>query len=444
MLKALRRRRGMSLADAARALRELAARIGQPLPSSVASVQRTVSRWEAAKGPIRPGERYQLLLAHLYGRTPSGELAIGTGSDFAQLLTALAEFGETEARIRELRELMLTTATEDGGGLLALLAPSARATLAAAMATPARADETLISELQAAVAEVNAQVGSVPFVRLQLLLSPVIEACRRLLADSVPQPIERDLRAVAATAYTLAGRIAFETRDDVASRALYAAATQAAETLPTWRRAVIHMSHALTTLYATSGRTPDGLLSGLGPARALLDAAVRDARQGESVVVRARAHALQSEIAARAGQQRQAETALSLARYDLEKGSEGDPSPSSFSPSHLRGFEGLYELYVGDADKAHSRFGVSADALTAPRERVQQSIVRTDQAFARLRLGEPQAAASLLHNCIAGAGSAGGRVPLLRLRDAREQLRPWRREVFVIDLDEHFFNALST
>ncbi|WP_030829523.1 hypothetical protein [Streptomyces hygroscopicus] len=432
-LKALRKARGLSLADTARALVETARRLGQPLDSSAASVQRSVARWESAKRPILPGDRYQLLLAHLYARDADGQIALGSGSDFAQLLDALADLGESETRIRELRALLVRTATDDGTGLLALLGPTTHLSMAAALADPARVDDALLAGMRAAVGDVNAQVGSLPFARLQLLLAPVIEPCRRLPAGGVPGPLRSELRTVAAQAYTLAGRLAFETGDDQASRALYAAATDAAGKLGApWRRAVVHMSHALVTLYSVPG---------IEAARELVDAAVRDARTGDSVRVRARAHALQAEIAARSGAERHAQTALSLAWYDLDRDLDGDPAPTSFAADHLRGFEGLCELYVGDAAVAHDVFAGSAEALDRPRERVQRAIVSTDQALACIRLGAPERAADLLHVCVDSAASTGGRVPALRLRQARKELRPWRREGFVADLDDHLIDV---
>ncbi|MFE1311386.1 hypothetical protein [Streptomyces sp. NPDC058755] len=101
---------------------------------------------------------------------------------------------------------------------------------------------------------------------------------------------EADIQAVAAQAYTLAGRAAFETRDDEAPRALYAEATATAGgTGSSWRRAVVHLGHVLVTLYSTPGTEA---------AQRLVDAAVRDARARESVTVRARPHGLQAEIVA--------------------------------------------------------------------------------------------------------------------------------------------------
>lgn len=434
-LKRLRLSRGWSLADTARAIIHTASRLGQPLGSSIASVQRSVARWESSTAPILPGERYQLLLAHVYARGFDGQHSLGLGSDFAELLDALAHLGESQRRLHQLRALLVRTATDGGGGLLALLGPSTQRALNEALADPARIDGELLGRMRTAIDDVNGQVGSIPFVRLQLLLAPIIESCRRLLADAVPPPRLPELCSIAAQAYTLAGRLAFETRDDDASRALYAAATDTAGRIgDPWQRAVVHMSHALVTLYSTPG---------ISAARTLVDAAVRDARAGASITVRGRAHALQAEIAARAGAQRHAQAALSLAWYDMDGDREGDPSSSSFSPAHLRGFDGLCELYVGDPGVAHDAFARSAQALTRPRERVQRAIVTTDQALARIRLGDPSAAAELLHECIDGASSTGSRVATIRLHRARQELRPWRTEGFVADLDDHLIGALG-
>ncbi|SDI46904.1 hypothetical protein SAMN05421505_15510 [Sinosporangium album] len=433
-LKRLRLARGWSLSDTARAIIDTAARLGQPFDISAASVQRTVARWESGTAPILPSERYQLLLSHLYARGPDGQTSLGAGSDFAELLDALGHLGESERHLGELRALLLRTTT-DSGGLLALLGPPTQRTLSVVLADPSRLDEGLIAAMRDAVATVNGHVGSIPFMRLQLMLTPIVESCRRLLASPVPKMLLPDLKSVAAQAYTLSGRLAFETRDDEASRALYTSATNAADDpAAPWRHAAVRLSHALVTLYSRPG---------LDAAKQLVDAAVRDARAGQSVTIRARAHALQAEIAARAGQAKHAQTALALAWYDMDKDRDGDPATSSFSPAHLRGFEGITNLYVGDLSAAHDYFARSAESLLAPRERVQRAIVATDQAIARIRLDDPRSAAELLHECIDAASETGGRVAAIRLRRARRDLRPWRREDFVADLDDHLIEVFG-
>ncbi|MEU7061483.1 hypothetical protein [Streptomyces sp. NPDC046197] len=434
-LKRLRVTRGWSLADTACAISDTAARLGLPLDASAASVQRSVARWESGTAPILPGERYQLLLAHLYALDVHGHVSLGVGSDFCELLESLAHLGESEQRLEQLRSLLVRTMTSAGGQLLALLGPSTQQALSAALADPSRLDEQLLDAMHTAVGDVNRHVGSVPFVRLQLLLAPLVESSRRLLGAPVPDAMLPALHAVAAQTFTLAGRAAFETRDDEAARTLYAEATAAAGRTGTpWRRAVVHISHALVTLYAVPG---------LQAAQHLVDAAVRDARAGESPTVRARAHALQAEIAARAGTAKHAKAALALAWYDLGSDRDGDPATGSFSPAHLRGFEGVTSLYIGDPAAAHDYFARSAAALHTPRERVQKAIVFTDQALARIRLNEPQSAAQLLHECVDAASATGGRVAAIRLRRARTNLIPWRREEWFADLDDHLIASLG-
>ncbi|WP_324611409.1 hypothetical protein [Streptomyces sp. NRRL F-5755] len=324
---------------------------------------------------------------------------------------------------------MARTVTVGAGSLHALVGPHARATIAAALEDPARTDTSLINDLQAAVDDTNHHVGSLPFVRLQLLLSPVLETCRRLLASELPPPALRGLHTVAAQAFTLAGRIAFETYDDAASCALYTEATEVAGHLPTWCRAVVHMSHALVTLYATPGTDT---------ARVLVEAAIRDARTGDNPAVRSRAHALHSEIAARSGDRSQALTALSLARYDIGDTTRDDPLRARFSPGHLRGFEGLCALHTGDAATAEPHFADATAALTNPRDRLQRWIITADQALARIRSGNPVEGTALLHTCADEVSATGGRVPTLRLRRTRHALRPWHGERFVTELDDHF------
>ncbi|MFD0393774.1 hypothetical protein ACFQ3Z_20790 [Streptomyces nogalater] len=74
---------------------------------------------------------------------------------------------------------------------------------------------------------------------------------------------------------------------------------------------------------------------------------------------------------------------------------------------------------------------------------MQRAIVATDQALARIRLDEPESAAELLHGCIDAASATGGRVASIRLRRARSNLRPWRREDWFADLDDHLIDALG-
>lgn len=219
--------------------------MGAVANAQLTSLQRNIARWESAASRTVPGERYQLLLAHLYARSGSGELALGAGSDLDTLLTALAHLGVTAQRSCELRDLVLRSTNVDGGQLLALLADPTRQLVIEALRDPWHFDVELINRLGASVSDLDRQISRVPFVRLQLLLAPVVEVCLRL-HDAEP-PLER-LGALRCEAYLLAGRIAFETRDDVAARRWYHRAVAAAGD-PT-RRATARTSYALTMLHS--------------------------------------------------------------------------------------------------------------------------------------------------------------------------------------------------
>ncbi|MFF5264249.1 multiprotein-bridging factor 1 family protein [Actinomadura viridis] len=436
-LRRLRTARGWSWDQLAVRLRDLArnlrfSRIGS---NSVTSIKRTIARWEAGKS--RPGEQYQMLLAHAYARTPLGAVELGPGSDFHELLDVLATFGIDRARVDEVASSVAATATDGGMNPLAFLGAPLRAELGAALARPDAVDIPLIDALGAAGDAVNHQIGSVPFVRLHLAQAAIVDACRHLMTGNQPPPVRARLRQVAGAAYALAARLAFETRDDAAALTLYKDAVNTSDPAEPSRRALIRSSQTMVVYYSTGD---------VGRARAIADAAVADARRGESVLMRARAHALQAEMAARGdGSQRHAHAALHLACHDLEGDTSGDPLSGVFSKGRLRGFEGVCGIFLGEAEAAEQLLARSATALTKSRETVQRAIVLTDRAMARLRTGgagAPEATAAQLHECVELTAAARGRVPAQRLRKARLELRPWRGETFIAELDDHIHAAL--
>jgi hypothetical protein len=397
----------------------------------LSTIQRTIARWENES--VRPGERYQLLLAHVYA-DQHGTTALGPGSDFDQLMTVFALYGVEAARTSELRDLVAGALTGGTNGLLAYLSPSLTAALTAALADPRRADDELAARIAAAATDLNGRVGAVPFVRLQLGLIPIIEACRTLLAGPVPSHLRNRLLSTFSTACTLAARLAFETYDESSSTGFYVQALTAAERLPDpWHRAIVRTSQAMVTLYSTGD---------LGKARQTAAEAVRDARQGRSALVRARAYALHAEMSARADETRRAFAALHTAWHEVDHADADDPAPESFDAGRLDGFEGVCHLHAGDPDKAERRFAHSARTLQRPRDAVQRGIVLTDRAMARVRLGAPEAATKLLHECVDLTASTRGRVPAQRIREARLALSPYRHEPFVAELDDHMHSAL--
>lgn len=434
LLRQLREGRGWSWADLARALRDTARRLAVApfMDRQVSSIQRTVARWESVAERTCPGDRYQFLLAHLYARTRTGDVSLGPGSEFSALLDALRHFGTPPDRIDQLIALVTRTASNEGNEILGLLPPALGSSVATARRGSIRLGHDALFALRAAVTEINGRIGSTPFVRLQLQLAPAVEACRRLLRPSDPDP-QDELVLLAITTYALAARLAFETRDDEMSMALYSEATEVAGRLADrGHRAAVQTSRTMVTLHATQD---------LDAARTIARAATVDAHRGASHAVRARAHAVHAEICARAGQATDASTALDRAWKTVDQMTVDDPH-HAFSGDQLNGFDGICALHAGDAGRAHDRLNHSLEALRKSRDAVQRGIVSTDLALARLRLGDVVACVDLLHQAVDTTASTGGRVSAQRIRSVRRVLRPWRAESFMAELDDHVHDTL--
>ncbi|WP_158888510.1 hypothetical protein [Amycolatopsis anabasis] len=291
---------------------------------------------------------------------------------------------------------------------------------------PEEGGEMTIDQVAESVTRINARVGAVPVVQLQLQLAPVLSSCRRQGGyQSWPE-----LRPIAADALALGARLAFETRDDSTSASLYAEATEiAGRSSDPQRRAEIGTSRAMVTLHATGDLSTSGTIA---------EAAIRDANRCGSYAVRARAFAVHAEIRAREGRAESASSGLDQAWRAAER-----RSPSrGFNAGPLHGFEGVCALHLGDADRAHRHLERSAATLRQPRDAIQRAIVSADLALARLRLGDPDASAEVLHEVVDIAARTGGRVPVQRLRQVRGELRPWRAEAFLADLDDHIHDTL--
>ncbi len=274
------------------------------------------------------------------------------------------------------------------------------------------------------VGDVDRAVGTAPLVRLQLRLSPVVEHLRHGGAPTTGLTV----RALA-----LAARLAFETRDDPTSVALYDAAEQAAERISDQRRlAAVRTSRAMVALHSTGD---------VALARRHARTATVAAHRSAVPTVQARAHAVLAEVTARSGRPPDAHRELARARAAIEQASTDDPL-RSFDTARLDGFEGVCALHAGRAQDAHDRLDGSRAALTAGRDAVQLGIVTADLALSHLRLGDAEACTDLLHRAVDLAAATGGRVPERRVAHVRRRLDPWRDEPFVHDIDDHIHERL--
>jgi transcriptional regulator with XRE-family HTH domain len=437
LLRSLRQSRGWSWADLARALRDSARQYGITtlVNRQLASIQRTVARWESISDLTGPGERYQFLLAQLYMRTPAGSVALGTGSDFAVLLDAFRAFGTAPARIHQLVELITKCAGGDGETLPWIQLPVAiQSRVVEVLREPARLNRELLGDLNNAAAAINEQIGSMPFIRLQLSLAPIAEVLRRLLPTDQQPELRNELLIVATHTLALTARLAFETCDDQAAVALYREATATAGLLDdVQHRVEVSTSHTMVTLHAADD---------VNTAHKISASAVRDAQRCRNNPVQARAYAVHAEVCARAERGDEARSALDWAWKIADRSPAGGHSDDGFSADRLAGFDGLCALHLGESNRAHDALARSVATLAGPRASVQRGIVTADLALARLRLGDPAACVELMHAAVDIVAQTGGRVSGQRVRQVRGELRPWRSEGFVNDLDEHIHDKL--
>ncbi|RBQ14327.1 hypothetical protein DP939_40920 [Spongiactinospora rosea] len=279
---------------------------------------------------------------------------MGQGSDFDQVMDLIVTWGGSAERVAEIRDLATRAATS-GHGLLAFLPPGLEP-LVSAVNGKGHLTMGGVNALDALVADVNGQVGGAPFARLHLAMAPAVEISRRLMAAPRSEHLRQPLAQVTAGAFMVAARIAFEARDDDTSLRLYQEAVRAAVDAPAWQRTAMNTSRALVVLY--SGRD-------VAAARAVADEAVRTAGRSESPIMRARAHALQAEMAARAGQSDHAFAALRLAWRDVDGDCTDDPAGGRFGAGHLDGFEGVCNVHLGRGAEAEPHLVDAMAALCA-------------------------------------------------------------------------------
>lgn len=422
VLRRVRERRGWSWADLARALRDAAIAAGTAVPArgSITGIQRTIARWESRTGSTVPGERYQRLLLQVYLRGPDGRLDPGPGSDFAAVIEALAGLGIPEERIAELVELV---ATDESVGRVWPADPFPR-TPGHESAVP----EAVLAALRREIDGIDQRIGSASFIRLQMDLAPALHSCRALTERGRSTAAAE----VAVRAHALAGRLAFETGDDERSSAHYDDAMTAARSLTDQAvRAAVGTSRAMTLLHSRNEPR-----AALGTARAALTAAHR----GTDRAVRARAHAVYAEVQSRFGTSKDAIVALDHAWRSIGH-LTADDERGGFTATRLNGFDGLCALHRGDHSRAETSLAAAMVTLDSTRDSVQRAIVGADLALARLRCGNVVACTELLHHVVDLTAGTGARVPMRRICAARQELRPWRGELFISDLDDHLHEA---
>lgn len=438
----LRDGRGWSQMDLARALKQLAGQLGvrRVAAATAAGIKRSVERWEAGG---RPDERYWLLLAHAYAITNEGKADLGPGSDFHRLLLAFELMGVPQHRLDDLRAMVGAAVTAGGRAFLSQLTPDLQGRLSWALEQPDRLDLETVAQLHQTVTRLRRQHnGWMPPVRLLLAISPLAEAIRRLRRGSQPDQVREALCVVAVQALTFAGSLSFDLQDPESMLAYYLDADEAGgELRDGWLAAFSLSARSMITLHGSHDAAAALDLAGRACARAA---------QGSSRIVRARSHAVLAEMAAATGNGRRSDRELGLAKFHLD-GDADDPAMSFFNETrngglggmraHVHGYDGACHIRLGRWRQAQRVLASAAEGLPAGGADRQRAIVVADLALTHAKLGDMDAAASLLGRAITLTAAVGGAVPTRRIYQVRQAFDPAQHGTLLRELNEQLHAA---
>jgi len=165
---------------------------------------------------------------------------------------------------------------------------------------------------------------------------------------------------------------------------------------------------------------------------------------GSSMAARARAFAVQAEVAARRALVRPAGAALDLAQSYAAQATIDDSGGKGFDAARLAGFVGLCQLLTGQGAEAVEILRRAADGVTEASDAVQRSIILADLAsgYVVKTPPEPEASVATLRKCAELVGRTRGRVAMGRIRKVRQSLRPWDGERFVAEFDDYLYMTL--
>ncbi len=247
--------------------------------------------------------------------------------------------------------------------------------------------------------------------------------------------LQRELATAVGESATLMGQLVWDAsqrRDHAASAAYFDQAIKAAQET---RNVVIEgnalLRQSFLALYGTKQPT-EGL--------ALTSRAAHVSR-GDSHVIAGLAHLHHAEAHALLGHDRDCSTALGTAEAHLSAIDKGDPAGVLSAPSHYARLEGSCWLFLNKPDKAITALQDARRLSEAQRK--STAVILGNLALASILRRDVEAATSYLHqaiNVIEPTRAGGG---LNLAFTAARQLRPWRAEPAVQDVNDRLFTIMT-
>jgi hypothetical protein len=249
-------------------------------------------------------------------------------------------------------------------------------------------------------------------------------------------PVRHQLQIVEAQLATLMGQLVWDAsqrRDHATAVGYYdqaiAAANQAGETTA---EAYARLRKSYVALYGEQDPQAGlwlaqeaATLAANGGSHALLGLALLHAGEGYAML----------------GERRDCELALGAAEAQLEAMQTADPAHSLLSPDRLGRIQGSCYLALGDSAKAGWILERTARSLHGRHK--SKAIILGNLALAHVRQREIEQAAAVLHRAIDLLEVSRGGGGLNLVSTAVQELRPWRHEPCVQDVNERLL-ALMT
>ncbi len=387
-----------------------------------------VCKWE--KGDKKPSLRYQRLLRALFHRS-SGELGFIDDETMTRVRTdpeAGRDPGQPQTSV-ERRSFLRMVAAAGGVAVTPVTfdtEPWDR--LSAALRQQAVVTPSIVDDLSARTAGLFGLEERVPARALMDKVTTHLVTLSRLLETSPRSAVRRDLAATAGEAAALAGWLAFDMRDNTRALAYYRVAVEAAREAD---------DNALWACVLGYESYQPGMAGRPDQACALLTEAQRRAALGGSMMTRAWLAAREAEEQASRGDSGAALRALERAgdAYDRADPAHDRVWTQFFDRPRLNGMKVTTFTRLRRPDAAYA---AAAESLspTSPTATKKRSLLLATLAEVHIHRREPDQACQLAADALAIVAQTDFSLGLARVRQVRDQLRPWRETQPVRDLDE--------
>jgi hypothetical protein len=428
ILQGLREGRGWTVPMFVAELEAQARAIGRRLTINRESLVRMVYDWEA--GAHRPRDYYTLFILIYATQEELSARTIERGSELDRLMAALKAMGVSVDR----RKFLLNAAALAAGaaGMPAVAANlDGQERLSWMLKHPRSVDLPTVAFLRQQALDLLKQNEATPAVSLLSTVARQLEHVTVLREHAPIGRVRQELFAVEAQSATLLGRLLWDVSGhcDHATAARYfdQAVDLASNVKDGWVEASPRMFQRFIPVYGADKDPRKGLV--------LAERAVARAADGSSRVVAGWSSALAAEAYADLGEERSARLALDRASAHLTRVAADDPLYGVFGREQLGGFIGVCHLRLHYPKGAQAALQQTAQNFRVGKEK-HKSVILGDLATAFIGQGEPEQAAVLLHEAIDLVDltrDAGG---MKRVFSAGRQLRPWRNEPFVQEVQD--------